>query len=97
MQILWHYLKPYKGLVAFSLLLAAINQTFSLFDPWIFGKMIDKFANHASDFTENAFIWGVVGYLGLLVGTAMVSRETHTSLSRGSRISMLHTWLRAPM
>ena len=28
--------------------------------------------------------------------TATVRRETHTSRSRGSRISMLHTWLRAP-
>jgi ATP-binding cassette, subfamily B, bacterial len=74
MRILWHYLKPYKWLVALSLGLAAINQTFSLIDPWIFGVMIDKFANHAADFTESAFIWGVMGYLGLLVGTAMVSR-----------------------
>lgn len=74
MKILWHYLKPYQKLVAFSLLLAAVNQTFSLIDPWIFGKMIDKFANHASSYTQSAFIWGVMAYLGLLVGTAMVSR-----------------------
>jgi ATP-binding cassette subfamily B protein len=74
MKILWHYLKPYQKLVAFSLLLAAVNQTFSLIDPWIFGKMIDKFANHASSYTQSAFVWGVVAYLGLLVGTAMVSR-----------------------
>ena len=74
MKILWHYLKPYQKLVAFSLLLAAVNQTFSLIDPWIFGKMIDKFANHASSYTQSAFVWGVMAYLGLLVGTAMVSR-----------------------
>lgn len=74
MKILWHYLKPFKKLVAFSLLLAAINQTFSLFDPWIFGKMIDKFANHASSYTQPEFVKGVALYLLLLVGTAMVSR-----------------------
>lgn len=74
MKILWHYLKPYQKLVSLSLLLAAVNQTFSLIDPWIFGKMIDKFANHASSYTQSAFIWGVMAYLGLLVGTAMVSR-----------------------
>jgi ATP-binding cassette subfamily B protein len=74
MKILWHYLKPYQKLVTFSLLLAAVNQTFSLIDPWIFGKMIDKFANHASSYTQSAFVWGVMAYLGLLVGTAMVSR-----------------------
>jgi ATP-binding cassette subfamily B protein len=74
MKILLHYLKPYKWLVLLSLLLAAINQTFSLFDPLIFGKLIDKFANHAGNYNQNEFIWGVITYLGLLVGTAMVSR-----------------------
>ncbi len=74
MKILWHYLKPYKGLVILSLVLAGVNQTFSLFDPWIFGKMIDKFANHAGTYTEKTFVSGVALYLGLLIGTAMVSR-----------------------
>jgi ATP-binding cassette, subfamily B, bacterial len=74
MRILLHYLKPYKWLVALSLLLAAINQTFSLFDPLLFGKVIDKFANHAGKYSEQEFTWGVITYLGLLIGTAMVSR-----------------------
>src|SRR6202008_1106725 len=74
MKLLLQYLKPYKWLVALSLLLAAINQTFSLFDPLLFGKLIDKFANHASEYSESKFIWGVLFYLGLLIGTAMISR-----------------------
>jgi len=80
MKILLKYLKPYRWLVLFTLILAAINQTFSLFDPMIFGKLIDQFANHprttteGAARTENEFIWGVMFYLGLLVGTAMVSR-----------------------
>ncbi|HSC52924.1 MAG TPA: ABC transporter ATP-binding protein [Phnomibacter sp.] len=74
MKILWHYLKPFRSTVLLALFLAAINQSFSLMDPWIFGKMIDKFANHSKEFTENKFVWGVIGYLGLLVGVAMVSR-----------------------
>lgn len=74
MKILWHYLKPFKSTVLLALLLAAINQTFSLMDPWIFGKMIDKFANHAKDYTPNEFIWGVVSFLGLMIGVAMISR-----------------------
>ena len=45
MKILLKYLKPYRGLVLLALLLATINQTFSLFDPMIFGKVIDLFAN----------------------------------------------------
>ncbi|MFZ9170381.1 MAG: ABC transporter ATP-binding protein [Sediminibacterium sp.] len=80
MKLLITYLKPYKGLVLLALLLAGINQTFSLFDPMIFGKLIDQFANHAKTNTdgsfrsESEFIKGIMGMLFLLVGTAMVSR-----------------------
>jgi ATP-binding cassette subfamily B protein len=80
MKLLITYLKPYKGLVLLALLLAGINQTFSLFDPMIFGKLIDQFANHAktnpdgSFRSEREFIKGIMGMLFLLVGTAMVSR-----------------------
>ncbi len=80
MKILLKYLKPYKWLVVLALVLAAINQTFSLFDPLIFGKLIDHFANHPHttpegiERTESDYIRGVGFYLLLLVGTAMVSR-----------------------
>jgi len=80
MKILMKYLKPYKWLVLLALLLAAVNQTFSMFDPMIFGKLIDRFANHPHAFddgtarTESDFINGVMWLLLLLVGTAMVSR-----------------------
>lgn len=80
MKILMHYMKPYKWLVLLALLLAAINQTFSLFDPMIFGKIIDHFANHPATFddgtarNEGQFISGLLVFLGMLVGTAMVSR-----------------------
>jgi len=46
----------------------------------IFGKLIDHFANHpkATDTgaarNEHEFLFGILFYLGLLVGTAMVSR-----------------------
>jgi ATP-binding cassette subfamily B protein len=80
MKILLQYLKPYKALIFLALLLAAVNTTFSMFDPLIFGKLIDLFANHPHTFadgsprSENEYIRGVVTYLLLLVGTAMVSR-----------------------
>lgn len=80
MKILFEYLKPYKWLVLLALLLAGINQTFSLFDPMIFGKIIDKFANNPdtnSDGvvrTESDYINGIMFYLLLLIGTAMISR-----------------------
>ena len=55
MKLLITYLKPYKGLVLLALLLAGINQTFSLFDPMIFGKLIDQFANHAKTNADGSF------------------------------------------
>ncbi len=80
MKLLLQYLKPYKWLVVLALVLASVNQVFSLFDPLLIGKVIDEFANHPKTFsdgtprTETQFTWGVLGILGLLVGTAMVSR-----------------------
>ena len=80
MKILFQYIKPFRGLVFLAFILAGINQTFSLFDPMIFGKLIDQFAkNPFSDTaglhrTQSDFLWGVSHMLLLLVGTAMVSR-----------------------
>ncbi len=80
MKILFKYIRPYRPLVLLAFVLAAINQIFSLFDPMIFGKLIDQFAKspfmdasgNARD--EAAFLKGVGNMLLLLVGTAMVSR-----------------------
>ncbi|HYK47443.1 MAG TPA: ABC transporter ATP-binding protein [Parafilimonas sp.] len=89
MKILIHYLKPYRWLVGLALLLAAINQSFSMLDPYYFGKFFDKFLTHPFDIghfdehknfvkdavrTTNQFVWGVLGYLGIFIGVAMVSR-----------------------
>ena len=86
MKILLLYLKPYKWLIIFALFLAATNQVFSLFSPWIAGRILDLFANHPHVFpdktprTEHQFFFGEGQYHGLLffllllVGTAMVSR-----------------------
>ncbi|MDX2048149.1 MAG: ABC transporter ATP-binding protein [Chitinophagaceae bacterium] len=46
MKILLKYLKPYKWLVALTILLAAINTGFSLIDPIIFGKMVNLANDH---------------------------------------------------
>ena len=89
MKILMYYLKPYKWLIALALLLAAINQVFSMLDPAIFGNAIDKFANHPYEKghfnaekkfvvegvrTQSEFILGVLKVLLMLVSVAMVSR-----------------------
>lgn len=89
MKTLLKYLQPYRWLVALALGLAAINQSFSMLDPYFFGKLLDKFAVHPLSWghydahkkfvtdgirTKSQFIWGVIGYLGILIGVAMVSR-----------------------
>lgn len=74
MKILVSYLKRYKGLVFLSMILASINQVFSLLDPYIFGRILDKFANHKDDFAQTDFLIGVGSFIGLAIGAAMVSR-----------------------
>ena len=44
MKLLYSYLRRYWGLVALALVLAAINQVFSLLDPLIFRYVIDRYA-----------------------------------------------------
>jgi ATP-binding cassette subfamily B protein len=88
MKILLKYLKPYKWLILASLLLASINQVFSLFAPAITGNILDKLVTHPNFFDKEKMLprnmdeylygtsiyHGVFYFLGLLVGTAMVSR-----------------------
>lgn len=73
MKLLYSYLKQYWKLMLFTLLLASINQVFSMMDPLILGKMIDK-ANHFDSLKSEIF-WNTIGmFLLALVGVAMVSR-----------------------
>ncbi|HEY8387585.1 MAG TPA: ABC transporter ATP-binding protein [Parasegetibacter sp.] len=74
MHVLLSYLKPFKWVVALALFLSAINMIFSLFEPMIFGLLIDNFGSKASTFTESEYVTGVVKLLALGVGAAMVSR-----------------------
>ncbi len=74
MQILWQYLKQYKWSIALALFLAAVNQVFSLLDPWIFQKVIDNYATKPSLYTTEQFVRGVGVLLLAAVGVAFVSR-----------------------
>ena len=44
MRLLLRYLQRYRLLIALALVLAAINQIFSLLDPLIFRYVIDRYA-----------------------------------------------------
>jgi ATP-binding cassette subfamily B protein len=74
MNTLYRYLRDYWVLVAFALLLAAINQVFSMMDPAILQRIIDRYLTHANNFTTAQFVRGVCTLLGLAVGAAFVSR-----------------------
>jgi ATP-binding cassette subfamily B protein len=79
MKLLLRYLSNFKLLILLALLLAAVNQIFSLLSPYILGNyLIDPFANKAKEFRDsgldNAYFKGVAIGLLLLIGTAMVSR-----------------------
>ncbi len=74
MKLLGSYLKNYKSLIVLALLLAAINQLFSLLDPLVFRQIVDKYATHYTTFTKSEFIKGVGLLILLSMGIAMVSR-----------------------
>ena len=74
MKILLTYLKQYKNLLILALFLAAINQTFSLLDPWIFQKIIDTYVTHYKEYTTGEFFKGAGLLILAAMGVAMVSR-----------------------
>ena len=74
MKLLLSYLRPHWRLVALSLLLATVNQVFSLLDPLIFRHVIDEYATRFDQYTTGAFLHGVTLLLLAAVGVAFVSR-----------------------
>ena len=78
MKILWHYLKPYKGLVLLAMFLAGVTQLLSLIDPIIFGKIIDEYALNPHNKPENELVNAVLWWLGIAIAIAMAARLTKT-------------------
>src|SRR6187455_161881 len=74
MKLLFTYLRAYRGLVALALVLATINQVFSLLDPLIFRHVIDEYATRFQEYSTAEFFRGVSLLLGAAVGVAFVSR-----------------------
>jgi ATP-binding cassette subfamily B protein len=75
MKILLNYLKAHKWIVILALVLAGVNIGFSLMDPFFTGKILDLFINKRASFNSKSdYIWGAMGYIGLAIGAAMVSR-----------------------
>ena len=74
MPLLYRYLRGYLPLVALALLLATINQVFSLLDPVIFRHVIDDYATKYDHYSHAEFFRGVTVLLVMAVGVAFVSR-----------------------
>ncbi len=74
MKLLYAYLRQYRKLVALALLLAAVNQVFSLLDPLILRHVIDEYALRYAEYTKGQFFRGVSLLLLGAVGVAFVSR-----------------------
>jgi ATP-binding cassette subfamily B protein len=74
MVILYGYLKNYWKFVVAALVLAAINQVFSLLDPLIFRHIIDSYATRYREYSISQFLRGVSVLLAAAVGVAFVSR-----------------------
>jgi ATP-binding cassette subfamily B protein len=74
MPLLFGYLKRYKKVLTLTLVLAAINQIFSLLDPQIFRLIIDNYVSKAATISHADFLRGVGLLLLASVGAALISR-----------------------
>ena len=74
MKLLYSYLRQYRSLVLLTLVLATINQVFSLLDPYVFSLIIDNYVSKFSELTSTQFRNGVGLLLAAAVGVAFVSR-----------------------
>ena len=85
MKILIAYLRPYRWQLVLAMVLASVNQIFSLLDPYIFGKIID-YVNASGDYskttrklvkaliTDHEFVTQIAMLMLASIGVAMVSR-----------------------
>ncbi|MDB5263958.1 MAG: transporter ATP-binding protein [Adhaeribacter sp.] len=74
MRVLLTYLRPHRGLVMLSLLLAGVSQVLALYDPVIFGKIIDNYATPPFMQSPDERVNGALLLMGLAVVVALLSR-----------------------
>ena len=74
MKLLWTYLKPYQGLIFLALALAGIAQILTLYDPIIFGQIIDRYAVNPGDLSDDEMISGVLRLLALALAIALAAQ-----------------------
>ncbi|MEP6992439.1 MAG: ABC transporter transmembrane domain-containing protein, partial [bacterium] len=74
MRTLLRYLRAYWRFVVLALVLATVNQVFSLLDPLILQHIVDDYASKRDQYTQAKFLSGILTLLGMAVGVAFISR-----------------------
>jgi len=74
MVLFWNYLRKYKNVLILTLVLATINQVFSLLDPQIIRILLDNYASKINELDWNTFLQGVLWLLAAYVGVSLISR-----------------------
>jgi ATP-binding cassette subfamily B protein len=74
MNILLSYLKKHRLVVILALFLAAMNIGFSLLDPWITGRIVDRVIEKRTSLQYDEYLHQVLILIGAAIGVAMVSR-----------------------
>lgn len=74
MKIIWKYLRPFQKQIYLALLLAAVSQVLALYDPVIFGKIIDEYALNKHHRPDNELVKGATFWLLIAVGIAIAAR-----------------------
>jgi ATP-binding cassette subfamily B protein len=74
MNVLISYLKKHRWIVVLALFLAAMNIGFSLLDPWITGRIVDRVIEQRGTLHYDEYLNKVLMLVGAAIGVAMVSR-----------------------
>ena len=78
MSILWRYLRPHRGLVALTLLLAGVAEVLSLVDPLIFGRIVDDYVLNPAGRSGADLARGALGWLAVAAAVALAARAAST-------------------
>ncbi len=74
MAILRGYLRPHRGLVALTLLLAGLAQVLTLVDPLIFGRIVDQYVLDSGGRGQAELVRGALGWLLVAAAVALAAR-----------------------
>lgn len=74
MKLLWIYLKPYQWWIFLALVLAGVAQVFNLYDPIIFGKIIDNYTIDPGNMDRDEMVNGVLKLLALAIIIALAAQ-----------------------